>query len=108
MWNVKTNVTLGATGTISKSFREYLSNVYLKASLHGAPFHAPAHATLTSAGACFVAQESRISCSMPSPVQTLLRGTCVMSLGTLSKTLDDKFSGETEPECKPPWRSQNG
>jgi hypothetical protein len=30
MWNVKTNVTpviIGATGTISKSFRKYLSNV---------------------------------------------------------------------------------
>ena len=30
MWNVKTNVIpviIGATGTISKSFREYLSNV---------------------------------------------------------------------------------
>jgi len=32
MWNVKANVipvTLGATETISKSFRKYLSNVYL-------------------------------------------------------------------------------
>jgi hypothetical protein len=32
MWNVKTNVipvTLGATGTISKSFRKYLSDLYL-------------------------------------------------------------------------------
>jgi hypothetical protein len=30
MWNVKTNVIaliIGATGTISKSFRKYLSNV---------------------------------------------------------------------------------
>jgi hypothetical protein len=30
MWNVKTNVTpviIGATGTISKSFRKYLSNI---------------------------------------------------------------------------------
>jgi hypothetical protein len=30
MWNVKTNVTpviIGATGTISKSFRKYMSNV---------------------------------------------------------------------------------
>ena len=30
MWNVKTNVipiTIGATGTISKSFRKYVSNV---------------------------------------------------------------------------------
>jgi hypothetical protein len=30
MWNAKTNVipvTIGATGTISKSFRKYLSNV---------------------------------------------------------------------------------
>ena len=30
MWNIKTNVipvTIGATGTISKSFRKYLSNI---------------------------------------------------------------------------------
>jgi len=30
MWNVKTNVipvTIGATGTISKSFRKYVSNI---------------------------------------------------------------------------------
>jgi hypothetical protein len=30
MWNVKTNVipvVIGATGTISKSFRKYLSNI---------------------------------------------------------------------------------
>ena len=33
MWNVKTNVipvTMGATGTISKSFRKYLSNIPAK------------------------------------------------------------------------------
>jgi len=35
------------------------------------------------ADACFMAQESRISCSTPSPVQTLLRDTCRMSLETL-------------------------
>jgi hypothetical protein len=27
---------------------------------------------------------------------------------TLSKTLDGKISGETEPEFKHPWRSQHG
>jgi hypothetical protein len=33
MWNVKTKVVLviiGATGTISKSFRKYLSNILVK------------------------------------------------------------------------------
>jgi len=27
MWNVKINVIIGATGTISKSFRKYVSNI---------------------------------------------------------------------------------
>jgi hypothetical protein len=39
MWNVKTNVIpviIGATGTISKSFRKYLSNITTKARNQGA------------------------------------------------------------------------
>ena len=27
MWNVKTKVIIGATGTVSKSFRKYVSNI---------------------------------------------------------------------------------
>jgi len=27
MWNIKTKVIIGATGTISKSFRKYMSNI---------------------------------------------------------------------------------
>jgi len=38
---------------------------------------------IASADACFMAHESRISCSMLSPIQTLLRGTCRMPLETL-------------------------
>ena len=50
--------------------------VYVKARLYCA-------CNIASADACFMAQELCISCSMPSPVQTLLRGMCRMSLETL-------------------------
>ena len=38
---------------------------------------------IASADVCFMVQDLRISCSMPSPVHTLLRDMCRMSLETL-------------------------
>ena len=67
------------------------------------PFLCTSACNIASADACVVTQELRISCSMPS-VQTLLRGTCRMSLKTLHCAAVAAATIITEHKKKHYWK----